>query len=106
MKGRLGDTPPANVAQRRSGTQRPVKSSAVHIEKGGHIFAALAVVDQLPGVVDLLAGEFWFASEFHPPALHILHSGAGPFAYQAAFQFPPVRQSSATWRGLSGSRTR
>ena len=45
------------------------------------IFAALSGVDQLPGVADLLRGQFRLAPEFHAPALRGLHSGAGSFAY-------------------------
>jgi hypothetical protein len=36
--------------------QRPVQSDAAHLEQGRHVLAALALVDELPGVVDLLPG--------------------------------------------------
>ena len=36
--------------------KRPIESDAAHLEQVGHVLAALAVFDQLPGVVDLLPG--------------------------------------------------
>jgi len=38
----------------RSATKRPVKDGAVHIEKLGHVVAALSGVDQFAGVVNPL----------------------------------------------------
>src|ERR1019366_7782515 len=70
-----------------SSRYRAVKGTTVHVEKRGHIFAALPFVDQLPCVVDLLPGKFRLAPEFHTSAFRVLHSGACPFAYQATFQF-------------------
>jgi hypothetical protein len=55
-------------------------------EKVGHLLPVLALVDQLPGVGNLLRGHFRLTSEFHAPALRGLHSGAGPFADEAALQ--------------------
>jgi hypothetical protein len=70
-----------------SSGKRSVKGGPVHVQKRGHIFAALSVVDEFPGVVDLLPGEFRFPSEFHAAAFCGLHSGAGPLADKAAFEF-------------------
>jgi hypothetical protein len=68
--------------------KRPVKRGAVHSQERGHIFAAmLSGVDQLPGVDFLLRRQFRFAPEFHASASRGLHSGAGPFADKATFQF-------------------
>ena len=55
-------------------------------QKRRHIFAALAVVDQLTSMGYLLQREFRLASELHAWAFRGLHSGAGPFAYQAALK--------------------
>ena len=65
---------------------RPVKRGPVHVEKRGHVFAALAFVDLLACVLDLLRRQFGLAPEFQAPAFRGLHSGAGPFAYQAALK--------------------
>jgi hypothetical protein len=48
-------------------------------------------VDQFPGVVDLLPGEFRLAPEFHASAFRGLNSGAGSFADKATFQFRVMR---------------
>jgi len=39
-----------------SSHKRPVQSDAANLEKGGHVLAALAVLDELPGVLNLLPG--------------------------------------------------
>jgi hypothetical protein len=54
----------------------PIKGGAVNIQERGHVFAALAVVDQLPGVVDLVRRRFPLAPEFHASRFRGLHSGA------------------------------
>ena len=41
----------------RSLGKRSIQRRAVHIQECGHVFAALAVLDQLPGVVDLLGAQ-------------------------------------------------
>jgi hypothetical protein len=43
--------------------------------------------NQLPGVADLLRRQFWFASEFHTPALRGLYPGTGAFDDEASFKF-------------------
>src|ERR1022692_1871643 len=65
---------------------RPIKGGTVHVKQPGNVFAAFAVIDQLPGVGFLLRRQFRLASEFHAPAFRGLHSGAGPFADKAAFK--------------------
>jgi hypothetical protein len=47
----------------------------VNIQERGHVLAALAFVDQLPGVVDLLRGEFRLAPEFHASAFRVVEHG-------------------------------
>jgi hypothetical protein len=38
------------------------------VRERGNVLAALAVVDQFPGVGDLLPGKFWLGSEFRAVA--------------------------------------
>src|SRR5580704_2401576 len=52
--------------------KHPVKSSSVHVQKGCNVLAALSGVDELPGVVDLLRGEFRLASEFHATVFQVV----------------------------------
>ncbi len=60
-----------------SPSKLPIRRCAVLVQERGHIFTALAVVDQLSGVVDRPPGEFWLPSEFHgsPIIRHMAQPG-------------------------------
>jgi len=45
----------------------PVKGGAAHVQQDCNVLAALVVVDQLPGVVDLLPGKFGIAPDPKKP---------------------------------------
>ena len=53
----------------------------MHAQECGYVLAALSGVDHLPGVADLLPGEFRLASEFRPPP---------PAAFTQARVRPPL----------------
>jgi hypothetical protein len=55
MRG-IGKTPNYEyiVENNASTSKRPVKGSPAGVEQGGHFLAALAVLDQRPGMIDLL----------------------------------------------------
>jgi len=55
---------------------RSIQRRAAHVEKIGDVLTGFAFVDQLPGVVDLLRGEFYLSAKLHAPALRGPHSGA------------------------------
>jgi hypothetical protein len=63
-------------------TKRPVQDDAAHIEQVGHILAALAILDHLPGMFDLLSGYF----RFRPNAKPRLNSQA-PLGRGASYYF-------------------
>ena len=72
-------------------SERPVKGASVHLEQIRDLLPVLTFFDQLPGMVDLLPGEFRFAPEFHGSAFRGLHSSACPFADKTAFEFSLMR---------------
>jgi len=51
--------------------KRPVEGGMVHAEKVGNIVTGFAVVDQLPGMGDVLRHQLWLAPEFHAPARRV-----------------------------------
>ena len=65
---RIGAAFPSANGKRGSNRKRPVKGGAIHVQKRGHILAALTFFDQLPGVTYLLLQQFPLAFEFHAPA--------------------------------------
>ncbi len=72
------------VPVRRSTGQRPVKRHASDFEQVRHFLAALAVLDELPGVFDLLPGQLRF--------------GSGPDASRTAAFIPACVRSIITAR--------
>jgi hypothetical protein len=55
-------------ARRAESTLTENAPSPFHAEPEHHIFAALSLIDQLPGVVDVLRGQLGLAPEFHASA--------------------------------------
>jgi hypothetical protein len=45
-----------SVTKRQSTGKRPIQGDAAHLEQFGHVLAALAVLDELAGVFNLLPG--------------------------------------------------
>jgi integrase len=58
--------------------------------------ASFAFVVQLPGVVDLLRGQFRLAAKRHTSAFRVLHSGTGFESTEAQF-FGGVVQRTDVW---------
>src|ERR1022692_741760 len=65
----------------------PIKRRPINVQECGHVLAALAVVDQLAGVVDLLRRQLRLSPEFHATALRGSDAGAGALADKASLQF-------------------
>jgi hypothetical protein len=62
--------------------KRPVKGDTAHLEQVGHILAVLALIDELPDVLDLLPGLLWLGpgltrrtrTAFIPATFYVLPS--------------------------------
>jgi hypothetical protein len=52
---------------------------AAHVQEVSEVLPGFALVDQLPGVVDLLWRQFCLPAKLHASALRGLHSGACAF---------------------------
>ena len=96
----------SKVGEFVSQTSRPLASAlpAQHVAAPNHVWTPSSI--SLRAWSICCGVSFGLRPNFTPRRLRGLHSGAGPFADKAAFQARPVRQSSATWRGLSASRCR
>jgi len=85
--------------------QRSVKRRAANAVTGCDGLWRFVIADQLPGTGHMLGRQFPLTPEFHTTGFCGLDAGTGSLADKAA-PIPPVRQSSATWRGLSACQYR
>jgi hypothetical protein len=57
--------------------KRPVKRRPAHFPQVCHMLPCFALVDQLPGVIDLLRRQFHLPAKLHATALRGFHSSRG-----------------------------
>ena len=79
--------------------KRPVKGGPAYVKAGGYIFGALTLGYQFHGLIDLLAGKFWLASEFHASAYSVGGEMTSLICSAVSSQFPVWEASICSWIG-------